>query len=79
MVVDMGEEWNIFNLYSYKATPEELAKAKQATDEIKAAVDRAGKEIHELCEKHREVGADDTASQDEILHVLAKKVRGWEP
>jgi hypothetical protein len=72
------EDWNIFNLYAYKATPEELKKAKQATLEFITAIDEAGTKIHDLCEKWRDVGADDTASQDEILHVLGRKVRGWD-
>jgi hypothetical protein len=73
------EYWNIFALYSSNVSPDGLAAAKQATLEIKAAVDEAGKKLHGLCEKYGDIGANDTASLDEILHLLGKKARGWVP
>ncbi len=68
-------DWNVFQLYAWGVTNEEIKKAKKAHAEIKAAVDRCGKELHRLCERWRSVGADDTASQDEIMHELGRKVR----
>ena len=64
--------WNIFSLF------EDRPQCQQATADIKAAIDAGdGEELNLLIGQYEEVGADDTASREEMaLYADAEEKAG---
>jgi hypothetical protein len=60
--------WNLFSVY------QDLPRAKQATAEMKAVADKFLAEHKRVAKKFEKEGIADTASRDEIMQYITKRM-----